>query len=379
LGFRANQGAGSWSVAIANGRGGYNIRRLGTADDIADANGRTILSFYQAQDLARAIGSNPQSGDNGDKLQTVAEALASYQEDLRVRGAEVANATRVLHHLEGDPLAGKTVALLRVGDFTAWRDKLIAAVQPATVNRTLVAMRAALELAKKRDPERITRTPWETGLALIPDAERVRNNVLLSDATIRAVVVCGYSLSEDIGLWINVAVETGARPSQIRRLVVANLQDDHAAPRVMMPSSKKGRSEKKHVYRPVPITPALAQRLRRAVLARGATADQPLLTIDGRAWDKRSHFGPWRQAAALAKLDPRITSYCMRHSSICRQLLSAVPVTVCAKSHDTSPQMLHRVYAAYIADISDTVTRAALIDTTPSDNAGLADVIPLHR
>jgi integrase len=376
LGFRANQGVGSWSVGVANGKGKYQIRKLGLADDIQDADGRTVLSFYQAQDLARSMGRGPQSSDSG-KLQTVAEALDTYKTDLASRGAEAANATRVLHHLEGDPLAGKTVALLRVGDFATFRDKLIAAVKPATVNRTLVAMRASLELARKRDPERITRAPWETGLELIPDAERVRNSVLLPDSAVKKIVACGYMLSEDIGLWIDTVCATGARASQVRRLVVANLQDDRDQPRLLMPSSKKGRAEKVHVFRPVPVTKALATRLRRSILARGAGPDAPLLTIRGKAWGRGDHAEPWRQTAALAKVDPGITSYSARHSSICRQLLGGVPVTICARTHDTSPAMLNRVYSAFIADIADAVTRASLIETTPSD-AGGAEVIPFR-
>ena len=44
---------------------------------------------------------------------------------------------------------------------------------------------------------------------------------------------------------------------------------------------------------------------------------------------------------------------------------------ICGKRADT--------YAAFIADIAETVTRAALIETTPPDDTGRAEVIPLHR
>jgi hypothetical protein len=55
LGYRRNNGAGTWSVRGANGRGSSRVRVFAVADDVENANGRDTLDFWSAQDRARAI------------------------------------------------------------------------------------------------------------------------------------------------------------------------------------------------------------------------------------------------------------------------------------------------------------------------------------
>ena len=70
-------------------------------------------------------------------------------------------------------------------------------------------------------------------------------------------------------------------------------------------------------------------------------------------------------------LNAKISAYCLRHSSITRQLLRGVPCRVTASNHDTSVAMVERTYSKFIVDHSDQLTRAALLDyagTPPLDN-----------
>jgi hypothetical protein len=39
LGYRRNAGTGTWLVRVYNGRGGYRLERIATADDTADSDG----------------------------------------------------------------------------------------------------------------------------------------------------------------------------------------------------------------------------------------------------------------------------------------------------------------------------------------------------
>src|SRR5215475_10570506 len=55
LGYRRNAGSGTWLARIYDGRGGYRLERIATADDMADADGVAILSFTQAQTMARKL------------------------------------------------------------------------------------------------------------------------------------------------------------------------------------------------------------------------------------------------------------------------------------------------------------------------------------
>ena len=82
---------------------------------------------------------------------------------------------------------------------------------------------------------------------------------------------------------------------------------------------------------PVPITAALAALL--AELKGDRPDDAPLLRkSDGSRWleiNKSEHWNLFRAVAERAGFDPDvITSYALRHSSICRALLNGVPVSV---------------------------------------------------
>jgi hypothetical protein len=48
LGYRRNQGPGTWSVRAADGAGGEWLKRFGTADDFEAADGKRVLSYDQA-------------------------------------------------------------------------------------------------------------------------------------------------------------------------------------------------------------------------------------------------------------------------------------------------------------------------------------------
>ena len=52
LAYRRNAGAGVWSVKASDGHGKYWLKRFAIADDHEDANGETVLDFFQARDKA---------------------------------------------------------------------------------------------------------------------------------------------------------------------------------------------------------------------------------------------------------------------------------------------------------------------------------------
>src|SRR5262249_23361722 len=170
----------------------------------------------------------------------------------------------------------------------------------------------------------------------------------------------GYAARERRGLLVEVLAVTGARPVQVARLLVGDLQKD----RLLMPRSAKGRGRKRIDRRPIPIPPTLAVRLR--VTAGDRPADAPLLQrSDGQAWQASDHSRPFERALAAAGL-PKVVPYTLRHSSIPRPWLPGVPVRVVADQHDPSITMIERAYSSCIADYSDTVVRAAQIDLAPA-------------
>ena len=54
LGYRRNKNSGKWVLRRYIGDERYSVETIGVADDTLDADGVTILSFNQAQALARA-------------------------------------------------------------------------------------------------------------------------------------------------------------------------------------------------------------------------------------------------------------------------------------------------------------------------------------
>jgi len=372
LGYRRNQGSGTRSVRVANGKGGHWVKAMAAADDFDTADGSNILDFWQAQDRARAIGLDSRHADTGGKLSTVADAVAAYEADLRTRGGDLANAGRIRVHLP-KALADKTVAMLSGRDFKSWRDALTKAkLSPSTVNRVNSCLQAALNHAADQDERIASRRAWEKGLAAIPDATTSRN-VILPEGDVRAIIASAYTVGPEFGALVEAAAVTGARVSQLARVEVQDLQADRGDPRLMMPSSRKGRGRKRIERRPVPIPRGFAAKL--AELARERPAEAPLLTKpSGEPWKKSDHFRLFARAVEHAGLDPSITLYALRHSSIVRALMAGVPIRVAAVNHDTSVAMIEKTYSRYIGDHSDALARRGLLDTSePTD----ANVVPL--
>ena len=359
LGYRRGKDRNAWVVRVADGKGGNWLKNLpGIPDDFEDANGESVLTFWQAQDAARKLARG--TVESGRPV-TVAEALADYERDLRARGGLTGNVSRVRHHLPPS-LATKPVAMLTSRELQHWRDGLD--MKPATINRTTRQLKAALNLAQRLDPTRITNThAWKVGLASLRDSHRARN-VILTDEQVRALIEAAYADDPAFGLLTETAATTGARPSQLVKLEVGDLQADRGDPRVMMPSSRKGHAGKRVERKPVPITPALALRLRQAAGGRDASAPL-LLRADGKPWSATSadHRLPFARAVACAALKPSVTFYALRHSSIVRQILAGTPLRVVAVAHDTSTMMIERTYSRHISDHADAVLRKGLLDT----------------
>jgi integrase len=353
LGYRRNATAGTWVARVADGKGGNWTRALGSADDFADADGRDVLNYWQAQDAARKLA---RGGDDGKPL-TVAEALDRYAADLQTRGGDAHNVGRVLLHMP-DSLAGETVKILTQRDLRRWRDALAKEMAPASVNRCATVLKAVLNLAAAGDETISNAQAWTNGLERLPNAEESRN-VILDEIQVRRVVSEAYRESPEFGLLVEVAAVTGARVSQLRRAQVRDLQVDRA--RLMVPTSRKGSAAHKFGHRPVPIPEGLAERLRS-----NRPHDAPLLLKpDGTPWTRWDQTLPFRRVAARARLDPAdVTLYALRHSNIVRQLLANVPTRVVAANHDTSVAMLERTYSRHITEHSDALTRGALLDLT---------------
>jgi integrase len=357
--YRRNAGPGTWSVKC-NGW----LKRFALADDHEDANNESVMSYWQALEQAKSLA---RAGEgNSDAPVTVDQAVDDYRADLEMRGGRKYNATQLDLHLTA-ALKSKPVALLSERDLRDWRNGLIKkGLKPKSAERIGKSLKAALALAASNDKRIGNAAAWKSGLKKLPEGETARN-IILQDQTVAAVVRGAYEEAADFGLLVEALAETGARESQLYRLTPHDLQDDNpAAPRLMMPCSKKGRNRKIE-HRPLPISPRLAKALQRQ--ARGRAVDAPLFD---RIWNLATLFRP---VAQRLELGPKATPYCLRHSSIVRMLLKGVPTRVVAAHHDTSVFMIERHYSRYILNPVDALTRATLLDFEIASST--TNVIPL--
>jgi integrase len=361
--YRRNKSNGSWVVKASDGHGGYWTKAFAVADDYEDADGKSVLSFYQAQDTAKQLARGG-DGTADTAPVTVDQALTAYEADLEARGARAYNAQWPRTHLSSALLA-KPVALLTSRELTKWRDGLIGKIGPASINRLMGCVCAALELAAQHDERISNRTAWQVGLAGLPDAQSPRN-VVLPDAKVSEFVNAAYARDYQLGLLVDVLAVTGTRASQAVRLCVDDLHAG-AKPKLMMPKSGKGggrnRSQKKVQRYSVPITQLLAKRLEAACM--GRAGHEPLLF---------QHNGSAYRDAVTAVvasigLGPEVTAYSLRHSSIVRMLLKNVNVRLIASLHDTSIGQIERNYAAHITEYAEDHARIALLHHEPAPAA----------
>jgi integrase len=359
LGYRRNDGAGTWVAEYADGKGGAEQMRIATADDFQDANDNDVLTFWQASERARQM--KPGNVGAGTPA-TWAQALDDYEADLKARGGNLYNARQVRSRLAADAptLLTKPVALLAAAELTRWRNDLVAShLKPGSVARLLKSARASLNLAANHDPRIQNRNAWRVGLGGLTDTDTyVPINRVVSDAVVHRIIAESYALDAEFGLFVHVAAETGARASQITRLLVSDLHGDM----LMMPSSKKGK-RRSVTRRPVPISAELAARLKR--VAAGRAADEPLLLRAGKAFnpvDTRHLQKPF--AIVAERVGIKATMYALRHAAITRSLLAGVPARLVGANADTSLAMLERTYSRFISHHGEDISRRGLLAAT---------------
>jgi integrase len=363
IGYRRNQGPGTWIVRGADGKGKNWMKAFATADDSETANGDTVMTYDQARERAITLarGAAPTSSDHKRPI-TVEFAIDAYQADLIARGQSEQNATSVRFHLKDTALFKLPVALLEKSQLAGIRNGMVAkGMKPASADRIGKSFKAAMNLAASHDPRITNSKAWGDGWKLLPNTT-VARNIILDAAVVRSIVQAAYKVDHQLGIQFDIMAETGTRESQMLRLHVSDLQDGRPDPRLMMPSSRKGRNRQpRHI--PVPITVRLAAILRAAVA--GRAGHDPIVKEITRLSDR------FREVANIVGDVPeKVVPYSFRHSSIVRMLRGNVPIRVVGSIHDTSVVTIERHYSAYITD-DDALARATLPDFGP--DSGMAN------
>ena len=399
--------AGSGSCVRYLGNETYIVETIGAADDFADADGAEVLTFHQAQtkarELVRALTEEARIASFGPAI-TVRDAIEEYltareRREAKDRGDKGlkrdARSRLTKHVLDADEkFAAKPLAALTSDDLAKWRDGLKMALGSA--QRTVNDFKAALNATARRAKAALPATMRDTikdGLATVNAAPAVaREAQVLPDSDVRAIISAAWEVDAegewegDLGRIVLVLAATGARFSQIARMLVADVQA--AQKRLMIPVSRKGRGVKNSSHAGVRVGEDVLEALARATAGRKGCA--PLFLrprwepVAAARWAKGER-GPWHSAAELTRpwaaiiawagLAPGTVPYALRHSSIVRGLRAGLPVRLVAALHDTSSAMIERHSAAFIVDAMDELAARAVVPLTATPAA----VVPIER
>jgi integrase len=342
LGYRKGATGGTWIARIYDTGRGRRFESLGAADDVIDADGRSVLSFQQAQEKARVwFGQLAQieSGEVQGGSYTVAQAMADYvanQERVKRKSQYRTNALVKAHIL---PTLGHIeLAKLTHGKVKTWRDALAETAprvrtrvgkaqkyrtidadsadtmrkRQATANRILTVLKAALNFA--HEERRVaSKAAWE---AVKPfrkvDVPKVR--FLTADEVTALVAAC----SPDFQSLVKGALLTGCRYGELTAMTVKGFNDEDG--KVYVAESKNGEA------RYVDLNNEGVEFF--AELSEGrAQNDRLFLRSNGKAWKTSEQQRPMDDACTAAKLED-VTFHILRHTYASHAVMNGMPIGV---------------------------------------------------
>jgi integrase len=372
LGYRRRGKGGTWLARRRPAAGGYAEHKIGTSDDLQDADGLAILDYGQAQRVARAWWRAELRREEGHDTRsgpyTVTDTIADYLKEFQGRGgksvyhARRAAETHILPAL-GTALVGKltakkiedwhrglalkpALARSKPGRKANHRkaDKSADGVRKrrATANRILTVLKAALNHA------------WKSSHVASDDAwrrvkpfravETARVRYLSEDECIRLVNACEPAFRN----LVRGALLTGCRYSELTAMHVADFNADAGV--VTVRESKVGKprhvvltDEGQHLF---------------ATLTVGKLRDEPIFTRrDGGTWGKSHQLRPMVEACQRAKIKPAVSFHVLRHTHGSTLAMRGVPMGVIAEQLGHSGTRMTEKHYAHLAPsyVADTI------------------------
>lgn len=351
LGFRRLT-AGSPGAWIArsrdSGTGKQHYRSLGEFDDMPEHH-----RFDRAKHEAEAWFAHLRKGGTTTAV-TVRQACERYVQHLRSQGRERAaddNAARFRRWVDEHDLGAIVLRDLKPSQVSAWRAALAStpataqdktkpstrARSPATINRDMTSLRAALNLAlENRDAT--SSDAWSTKLRPIKNADG-RRDVYLDAEQRRALIA---NAPADLADLLRALSLVPLRPGAMAQLLVADF--DPRLGVLTIGQDKHGKDRK------IGLPPKTATFF--GGQADGKPAIAPLLArVNGLAWNKDAWKYPIKEAAALAGLPDSVTAYSLRHSVITDLIaLHKLDTLTVAQLSGTSMAMIERHYGHLLRD-----------------------------
>lgn len=378
LGYRRGRGGtgrgGSW-LAAGRARDRKRVQtRLGRADDIADADGASILDHEQAKDAARRWVKSLQISTQPSRNLTVNVVLDRYLAAKAVEGMKTVEDTRLKFATHVRPKLGRVfISELTVDQLQRWRNQL--ASQPKrkrsgprslksnirvalptdtealrrrrdTANRILRAFKAALnwafnsQLVSNDTAWRLVKQFRNTGSSRIRFLDLDEQRQLLASA------------SGPIRDLIAAALLTGARFSELARLQVRDFDGNAAT--IFISQSKSGRA------RHVPLTEGGQALFARLAFGRNDDTAPLLRQQNGTPWKTATYSREYRKTVAASGVH-LVTFHELRHSYASAMVKAGAPLIIVAEALGHADIRMVTKHYAHLAPsfVAETIRRTA--------------------
>lgn len=339
LGFRPStvSSAGTWLARFVDTATGKRPSlSLGTFDQLAP-NERYDMAVKEA----RAWFTKLAAGGSSEVI-TVGEACRRYAE-----GKPDAEG-RFQRHVLNDPIAKIVLDKLQRRHVADWRKRLQSkpAVvgarkdratsqtrerSPASLNRDMVPLRAALNVARD-EGHVLTDLAWR--VALKPAEANGRRDVYLDIDQRRALVA---HMSDDIRPFFDALARLPLRPGALAALRVKDFNERTGSLIVATDKAGGGRS--------IPLSSDMEKLFAAQCRFRHGQPDAPIFRrTDGAPWSKQTWKRPIKDAAAAAGLPAAVVSYSLRHSTITDLVTNGLDLLTVALLSGTSVAMIQKHY-----------------------------------
>lgn len=338
LGFRPSTvgGPGSWVARWYSPETRRNrFNALGEFGDLAPSD-RYGVALKAARAWLEHVGAG-----GSTKPVTVKEACEKYAKNKPDAAA------RFVRYVYKDPIAKVVLHKLTDTQVRAWRERLAARPalvtrrkqghkitrkrSPVTLNRDMVALRAALNAALERG-DALTARAWRS--ALKPeDVKGGRRNVYLDRDQRRALI---EALPPDAAMFVRGLCVLPLRPGALAGLCVGDF--DARRKELVIERDKTGAG--RAILLPDSVVALFKEQ------ARDKLPKAPLFArADGKAWDKDAWKGPVKEAVHAAGLPAAASAYTLRHSTITDLVTGGLDLMTVAQVSGTSVRMIEKHYA----------------------------------
>jgi integrase len=345
LGYRRNQTVGTWVLRVADGRGGAWTTAIGSADDHDDADGQSLLSYWQAQDRAK-IAARGNGGIPGSQPPTVRVAAETYLEWLTAKNLRTAADTRGRLEKHFLPRFEKRlVSSLTKSDIDGWLASMVATSNDPervrrskdSANRVLSMIKALLNHAVCDPANGLSDDRAWRLVRPFRGASKPRD-VRYTDDEVRRLVE--RTTDESVARLIAGVFLTGTRYGELTGARIA--QFDARAKTLRIGVGKTG-------ARTIILQTSAADFL--AKISEGRDLQDFLFVRnDGSRWKRSDQTRPIKEALKAADLSTHGSIYALRHTYISRAIEGRVPLNVIADNCGTSVRMIEKTFAKILAE-----------------------------